>query len=844
MALDRNFQDKIAYIKSRWDCIRYASNVLGWPVHKDGDRYLSLAPGSTNTTALILHLNNWHDFKTGWFGDVIDLCARARHDGDKGAAIRELGEGFQGTWDESKWKAKTQDLCNKIEYWHKNLRPEDIEYLHSRNINDETIDRLKLGYDNRSQRLIIPYFKNEYVAYWAGRDRMPVPPQYIYKTGNPADSWLVQTIISDSLRENKKLPDGIIINPAYLDYVKLKRSKYYKAALDGYNENIPWGLHTLSPNFRKSKNAKLCERLPNADKILCILEGAFDVLSFEQEGFLCLSPIGGYFNSKVNQFVIDTAKAFDYVFICFDSDKPGSTFNLRMAELMFENRIPFKIGRLPKGIKDVSDYYCQTPGGMDLTALVRDAEDGITALAKSYTDKNEFKRFIYKAARFIDKPDLAQLFVYLKDMRIFDNVWLKALQSECSKAPSEKIIVDEITRKYLIKYIEAVGFYVYDNHGTWRMFPDNVIKNIIAEFLGIFANGGKLNTTLTLLKAKTVTREEFNKQPVVNFPNGVLDLETGELKEHSASYMCSAQMSYNYDPNAQCPKWDKFTSEIMDDNQAKNNLLHESLGYILCPDCRFQKCFIYQGDGANGKSVVIYVAGKLFGDDLCSYVGMSMLSSPFDPIRLYPSWVNFMAETDTNIKDAEARFKALVAGDRISAAYKGKDAIEFASRAKHIMSTNLPIQSNDTSRGLFRRIIFIAFNQTFEGKDANKNLPYELCEELPGIFNRVYEAYKRLMTNQEFTYTEEHAEMMRDFIEMTDPVEAFFNEEVEKYAGVLTSQEIYSKYSEWCKSAGRIAQSRHKFFRSFKIIIQRKKPWVSITRNKSGYVVNFDELPF
>ena len=216
-------QDKIAYIKSRYDCLTYASRVLGWPVHKDGDRYLSLAPGSTNTTALIVHVDSWHDFKTGWGGDVIDLCAMARHNGDKGAAIRELGEGFDTDkftdWDASDWLEKTQELGRKIQYWHDNLRPEDIEYLHSRKISDDTIERLKLGFDKYTFTLTIPYFKNGYVAYWAGRDRLVEPPQF--------------------LQDDES---SYHVNPEWLQWQEKSksRSKYHKASLDGYNENIPW----------------------------------------------------------------------------------------------------------------------------------------------------------------------------------------------------------------------------------------------------------------------------------------------------------------------------------------------------------------------------------------------------------------------------------------------------------------------------------------------------------------------------------------------------------------------------------------------------------------------------
>lgn len=827
MAINQVFKDKIAWIKEHFDCITYASRELGWPVHKDGDRYISIAPDSQNPTSLIVHEHTWHDFKTGYGGDVIDLCAWAKYDGDKGQAIRELGRDFQGSWNESDWIKKTQYLCNRVQYWHECLREDDRNYLHSRNITDETIERLKLGFDAKTCRLTIPYFKNGYAVYATGRDRAVFEgPMYMTESGE---------YIEDITKYDNGDPEHMPVVFETPEYKKFKaRSKYLKMALDGYNENVPWGLHTLSPQFRNTKNAKLIQENPDMDGLLCFLEGMFDAMSFEQEGFICLSSIGGYFNPAAKKLAIDTARHFKRVFICFDNDNAGSRFNIELARLLFENRIPFIIGNVPKEDgKDVSDYYCKHN---EVVSLVRNAEDGVTQLAMRMTDKREFKSFMYRAARFIDTPDLKQVFANLKGAKVFEDEWLDALYQVVSKAPSEKVIVDEILEKYLIKYGEGLGFFIYDKSGYWKPYVDNAVKGIIAKALGSYAAGGRVNTILTLLKARTTTQEIFNRQEVVNFPNGVFDLTTGEMKEHSPLFMTSTQMTYNYDAKALCPKWGKFINEIMDNDYDKYMLLQEMCGYILFPDLRLQKCFFLQGEGANGKSVLINVLIKLFGEENCSAVPMSLLASQFDPIRLHDSWVNFMTETDTNIKDAEARFKAIVAGDRISAAHKGRDAVEFNPRCTMISACNKFVTTNDTSKGFIRRIIFIGFNRTFEGKSANKNLTQELLEELPGIFNWVYAGYKRLVQNMEFTETQENRDLLNDYLQIMDPVEAFFNDEAILWTGTHYSRDVYNNYAQWCKDTGHIVQSRQKFTRSFKLLLVHKVPGVRIDRDSQGYI--------
>ncbi|MBR1896286.1 MAG: hypothetical protein IJ822_05850, partial [Pyramidobacter sp.] len=166
--------DRIERIKQRVSLLDYARSI-GLPVHRPGDRCKSLAPGSTNPTAMLFDEDHWYDFKTGQGGDVIDLCAIARHGGDRGAAIRELSDGDE---EFSGWVQYTQNLCAKVGWWQTQLREQDYHYLKDRRISKETIKRLKLGFDPQTGRLTIPYFKNGYVAYVVTRERDGDGPKY------------------------------------------------------------------------------------------------------------------------------------------------------------------------------------------------------------------------------------------------------------------------------------------------------------------------------------------------------------------------------------------------------------------------------------------------------------------------------------------------------------------------------------------------------------------------------------------------------------------------------------------------------------------------------------------
>ena len=774
--------DRIAYIKDKYTVLEYARDILGLPVKKSGDRCVSLAPDSHNPTAMIVYEDWWYDFKQGCGGDVIDLCAMARHGGDKGEAIRELAGDYGGTG----WLEYTENLNNKIAYFHSKLRESDMRYLYRRGIKKETVTRLRIGYDEHEDRLIIPYYKNGYVAYYVGRDR----------SGKP------------------------------------EAAKYKKAKLDGMNENIAWGLHTFTPKHREwaKKNTEeqvsIDSNTPENDKpsvskrdplqtirILekfCIItEGAFDAMSFEQCGFKVLSPISGHFGKEALKQVISLCKTQECVFLCFDSDKAGTRFQVDMAKLLFRHRVKFVCGTLPDGYKDVSEYYA---AGGDLFGLVESAKSGISMLACRITDRDEFKKFVYNAARFVDEPELTELFENTKQ---FPKTWLAAVLKKALRPPIEKIIIQEITKARSLKYVEGLGFYEY-GHGVWQKRSDNLIKSYLASLLGYWASGNKLNTVLQYLKAETTTEELFNRQPVFNFRNCMLDLPSGEKREHSEAYMSSVQVGYDYDPEADCPKWKKFISEVMNARETSIKLLQEMTGYILYSDSSLQKCFFLMGDGANGKSVFLNVIRAVFGEANVSNVEMSSLIEPFQRINLINSLVNISTETSSNVKGAESIFKQIVVGDTINGCYKNKDFVNFNPRCVMISACNEYIKSRDTTSGFLRRICFIDFPCKFEGEKADLELETKLKTELSGIFNWAYEGYRRLVEQKHFTETPEQSEMMEEFIQIMNPVAAFIRECLCDETSCLERGELYKRYAEWCKEAGHEAQSRNKFMQNFR----------------------------
>ncbi len=897
-------------IKQSLSVTEYCNTVLGMNV-TEGVRCVPTYRNGYNPTEFISYGDSYTDW--GFPGgkrihcDVIQLCADARHNGDRAAAIYELARSHINAErlsvimnDPVTYDQHMKSLESKILYWHAQLRKEDREYLHSRRITDETIERLKIGYCAMTKRLITPYLHNGRFVYYSGRD----------VTGR----W-------------KTAPKGTCAK-----YTKMKISHFYV-------ENIPWGLHTLEPEHRALFPSSIQASdgsVINFSDLLCILEGQVDAMSFEQEGFQVCSPIGGYFNEMQMPYFLSICREIGKAFICFDNDGAGTGFQLKMARQLFENNIPFvscivpkKIPGMPpvctgqalvtqgsnivngintrftqsvhvgdifdindgkiyvidkiiddnnlllknayegqtnakhfeitRYIKDVSDYY--TAGG-NLADLVANAEEGLISIGRIIgSDYRALRDFLKECSKRVPVSSLKALL----DSCTGINASIKSsLLKEATRIPNDNDILNEIIGytdedgkkhkgKYQLKYVENDSFYEYA-HGCWVRRRDSEIKEYIRKLLGQYQRSDRITGAFNLLKlacnvplSNINLSNYFNQQPVVNFMNGILDLNADddnirELHPHNPDYNSSLQVPYMYNRDAKCPKILKFLHEVLwykneEITRQKILLLQEYLAYPLYTDNHIHKMLFMLGNGRNGKGTVLELLRAVYGDGCCSFVNPARFNQPFELIYLLNSMVNICFDADQDFSPSQEIIKQVVAGENVMACYKFQNYIHFKPRSKLITACNNLIYVRDLSRGFISRCLFLNFNRCYEGRE-NFNLLNELKEEIPGFFNWILEGYIRLRANikngKGFTLNEEHYETMRMFEEHTSPINIFYNEKIDsliEFANSdnaqyqqLTTQYVFDMYKIWASAAGYDKVKRGYFTHEFKKILKQKHP--------------------
>lgn len=780
-------------IKDRISCLEYCQR-MGIKLDRNNRGVSPLRPNAKNKMSFSVSDAFFYDFGDGTGGDVIDLCAMLEFGGDRGQAINKLASltGVDNDHTYDKWVSYTQDLCGKIEKWHRALRPEDIEYLHSRKITDETIARLKIGYNGR---LVIPYWKNKYVCYYITR---AIP-------GGPHEN-----------------------------------TKYMKAKIDGLNENIPFGMHTLN----------------RGNDLLVIAEGTFDVLSFEQEGYSVLGTLGGHFNKEQLKTVRSVCKQFKRVFLCFDNDSAGNSFTNSLARFLFKCKIDFVVGKLPRRYKDVSEYY---EAGENLQDLIVQAEQGVNMLCENFTETEDFAQFAYQVSRRLGRADLAMFFSHATNKLPFDAEWMREIKKACMSAPSQQVIADEVVAQYALKYHAKMGFLQY-NGRFWELIPDERVQSYVRDSLGRYATGSALSNIAKIIKTMVLTEELFNQNPLMNFVNGTLELEPEiKFREHREEDNCTHCLDYSYNPAKRDEKWEKFIESVTDGNEKKMKVLQEIAGYpLISTNQLIQKAVCLIGDGSNGKSVYIETLEKIYGEANRSSISINDMRDSFKVILLMNSWLNISTETKGDVSGVEDTFKQIVDGSTVTACYKGKDNISFKPRCKMIMSCNDFAKAKDTSGGWLRRWLFVKFPLSFveepkrpyERKIDKTLLPHFTQPDVQSaIFNWCLEGYKILRKAKKFTEPEDTLEIKEEYRETIDPLIIFVKSyQLPHPTYSISNDDFYRAYTAWCAESNHHVMSKNSFLKRVANLINEYRPDIERFRTatirgyqKAGYIVEYKQ---
>lgn len=377
-------------------------------------------------------------------------------------------------------------------------------------------------------------------------------------------------------------------------------------------------------------------------------------------------------------------------------------------------------------------------------------------------------------------------------------------------------IAEKIMEQYKLMYCNG-DFYKYDA-GFFSHVDEAWLRQLTRRLMREKFSRTKANEVLNTIAADCYTpASELNKSELLNLKNGMFNLKNHKLDEHSPDFKSTIQLNVEHGEDSLCNLWIDTLNQIFENDVEKVKILQEFFGLCLTKDVKYEKALICIGEGRNGKSVILYILEQLIGYQNRSAVSLENFDNPHYIANLFGKLVNISIETSAKSSVYDANFKSIISGDSIEADPKYKKPFMFRPFCKLVISTNNLPRVDDKSDAFFKRLLILRFNRQFTEEEQNRELKYQLDEELDGIFLWALSGLKRLRKQKSFKIGKSIVDEVQEYRRENNNVLIFIDEccTIDKISDINCS-ELYKKYSNWCKDSGHKPWSQNKFSRELK----------------------------
>lgn len=400
-----------------------------------------------------------------------------------------------------------------------------------------------------------------------------------------------------------------------------------------------------------------------------------------------------------------------------------------------------------------------------------------------------------------------------KDLKKKEDVE-KQIQKLTPKNPQKYVI---IMRKLLELAQEknlGIGMsndrFFYFNRIYWMQKNHGFLNSFLGEFAqkcGLEeAQQSKVKADLFKQFQSDAEIPDFNKKsdevriPLKNgtliFKNGKVE-ETGFKMEHFSTY----QLSFAYNPEASAKIFQKFLDKVLPNKELQYILL-EFIGYCFVKDMKLEKMLLLFGSGRNGKSVVNEIIHALLGKENVTSFSVTSLCDSKSQTRpfLEDNLLNCSQEFGSGKFDLDI-FKTLVSNQKIEVKKLYQNPYVIENYGRIISNCNTLPRVSENKDAFYRRLIILPFKVRILEEDIDIDLAGKIISnELPGVFNMVIEGMKRLVEQNNFTYSEIVEEELKKYRKDSNSVLTFLDDE--NYIPLKTKKttiaEFFQTYNNYC----------------------------------------------
>lgn len=309
----------------------------------------------------------------------------------------------------------------------------------------------------------------------------------------------------------------------------------------------------------------------------------------------------------------------------------------------------------------------------------------------------------------------------------------------------------------------------------------------------------------------TAPEREQSKWTLMAFANGVLDIETMELRDwHEDDMICNV-IPHAWNPDAESAALDEMFGRIANGDVGVLANLSEVMGICMVRSAvRLPYMPVLIGSGSNGKSTYLHLLQNMLGGGNISNLQPKELGARFMASQITGKLANISDDIANGYLDGNecAMLKRIVTGDTLFTDVKGGDGYSMRPYATVVLACNAFPRVADTSDGFMRRLFAVGFNAKFTRDDPsyNPNIGFEMEKEetLEYACKLGIEGLRHVIEENRLTPNRTNDEAKADIAEGSNSaLQWIHGDGIEAYQITGKSKdEMYAMYVKWCERNG------------------------------------------
>lgn len=230
-----------------------------------------------------------------------------------------------------------------------------------------------------------------------------------------------------------------------------------------------------------------------------------------------------------------------------------------------------------------------------------------------------------------------------------------------------------------------------------------------------------------------------NYEHLINYNDGILDLDTGKLLEHSPQYMMTVKLPCNYIASKGkylhdvAPTFCKLIATLCNDDNDTIKTLCQFIAIAISNinGCSTEKALVLSGNSRE-KKILLDLIPYLVGEDNIVTSEISDLKKDTDKLKLYQKRLCIGTDLSFLTNNTIGLFKSLIGGNMLVAKIKYANSFIFQYKGLFIFDCNsLPIMQH--SAPYYRRFIVINCSNSISPKESDTAIIEKLKEEKDAI---------------------------------------------------------------------------------------------------------------